>query len=214
MSSPPSKNAAPLNPAAERHFWAGVEYSDRFFRGEAEVHRALEKLALTLEAQQIAYAISGDLALNEFGYRHVTTEIELLLTSEGLARFKTTNLGRGYIEKFPGSRGVRDTENGVDIDVILAGGFPGDGKPKPVAFPDPSLVAVKGAKVALLPLPKLVELKLASGMTAPHRLKDLADVQELIRVAALPESFADALDPYVREKFRELWRTVQGLPAE
>ena len=31
-----------------------------------------------------------------------------------------------------------------------------------------------------LSLPKLIELKLASGMTAPGRLKDLADVQELI----------------------------------
>ena len=63
--------------------------------------------------------------------------------------------------------------------------------------------------MALLPLPKLVELKLASGMTAPHRLKDLADVQELIRVASLPRELADDLDPYVREKYLELWRTVQ-----
>jgi hypothetical protein len=36
-----------------------------------------------------------------------------------------------------------------------------------------------------------IELKLASGMVAPHRLKDLADVQELIRSIDLPGSFAD-----------------------
>jgi hypothetical protein len=41
-------------------------------------------------------------------------------------------------------------------------------------------------------------------MTAPHRLKDLADVLELVRALKLPVAFADALDPYVREKFREL----------
>ena len=52
--------------------------------------------------------------------------------------------------------------------------------------------------MALLPLPMLIELKLASGMTAPHRLKDLADVQELIRAARLPRELADELDPYVR----------------
>ena len=76
------------------------------------------------------------------------------------------------MEKFPGSRGLRDVENKVDIDVVLAGEFPGDGKPKPVAFPDPAEAAVPGRRVALLSLNALVELKLASGISAPHRLKN------------------------------------------
>ncbi len=46
-------------------------------------------------------------------------------------------------------------------------------------------------------------------MTAPHRLKDLADVQELFKVKALDRDFADRLDPYVRDKFLELLRAVQ-----
>ena len=64
-------------------------------------------------------------------------------------------------------------------------------KPEPVSFPDPARVAVRGAELALLPLPKLIELKLASGVTAPHRLRDLADVLELIRVASLTSDFAE-----------------------
>jgi hypothetical protein len=63
--------------------------------------------------------------------------------------------------------------------------------------------------VALLPLPRLIELKLASGMTAPHRLKDLADVLEVIRTLKLVSEFADELDPYVRDKYRELWQAAQ-----
>jgi hypothetical protein len=54
-----------------------------------------------------------------------------------------------------------------------------------------------------------VELKLASGMSAPHRLKDLADVLELVRVATLPVDLADQLNPYVRDKYRELWQAAQ-----
>jgi len=54
-----------------------------------------------------------------------------------------------------------------------------------------------------------VELKLASGISAPHRLRDLADVLELIRVADLPPELADELDPFVREKYLELWRAAQ-----
>jgi hypothetical protein len=179
--------------------------------GQGDVHRALEKLARLLEGEGIAYAVIGAMALNEFGYRRATVDVDVLLTAEGLARFKARYLGHGYVERFPAGRGLRDTENGVDIDVVLSGGYPGDGKPKPVAFPDPALVAQRGDRMALLPLAKLVELKLASGMTAPHRLKDLADVQELIRIAALPESFGNDLDPYVRPTYLELWRTVQAI---
>ncbi len=58
-------------------------------------------------------------------------------------------------------------------------------------------------------LEKLVELKLASGMTAPDRLKDLADVQELIKIRGLSRDFAGKLDPYVREKYLELLEAVE-----
>jgi hypothetical protein len=214
MSSAPTKAAATLDPAGEGRFWSGVGEAGRFFMGQSDVHRALEKLARILEDDDIPYAIIGAMALNEFGYRRVTAHVDVLLTADGLARFEAAALGRGYVEKFAGSRGLKDTEHGVDIDVVLAGGYPGDGQPKPVAFPDPAVTAQKGARVSLLPLPKLIELKLASGQTAAHRLKDLADVQELIRVAALPEQLADELDPYVRETFRRLWSAVQDLPPE
>ena len=178
--------------------------------GQADVQKALEKLTGTLDGLGVPYAILGALALNEYGYQRTTVEVGVLLTADGLARFKTAMLGRGYVEKFPGTRGVRDTEHGVDVDVVIAGGYPGDGRPKPVRFPDPAVAAVRGARVALLPLATLVELKLASGMTAPHRLRDLADVQELIRINGLPRGFAESLDASVRDKFVELWQSVQG----
>jgi hypothetical protein len=83
-----------------------------------------------------------------------------------------------------------------------------------VAFPDPATAALRGTRVALLPLPTLVELKLASGMTAPHRLKDLADVQELIRIQRLPRALVVELNAFVRDKYLELWQAVQDHPDE
>jgi hypothetical protein len=59
-------------------------------------------------------------------------------------------------------------------------------------------------------LPKLVELKLASGMTNPGRLKDLADVLELIKVLSLPIDFAEQLDSFVRARYKALWQDAQG----
>jgi hypothetical protein len=203
-----------LERAAEERFWRGVRSAQRFFMAQGEVHQALEKLARTLDELGIPYAIVGAMALNEFGYQRTTVDVDVLLTAEGLATFKDRVLGRGYVEKFPSSRGLRDTEHGVEIDVVLAGSYPGDGQPKPVVFPNPAHAAERGARVSLLPLATLIELKLASGMTAPHRLRDLADVQELIRVQQLPREFGDGLNEFVRPKYLELWSAVSNAPRE
>lgn len=55
----------------------------------------------------------------------------------------------------------------------------------------------------------MLELKLASGMSAPHRLRDLADVQETIKARGLGEDFAAHLDPSVGETYLQLWRSVR-----
>jgi hypothetical protein len=182
--------------------------------GQADVQHALEKIARLLDEDGIPYAIIGAMALNAYGYRRVTVDVDILLTREGLEAFKAKHLGLGYVPKFPDSKGLRDTANGVSIDVVLAGEYPGDGLPKPVAFPDPAISAVRGERIALLPLAKLIELKLASGMTAPHRLKDLADVIEIVRILGLPTELSEELDPYVREKYREMWTAAQAADRE
>jgi hypothetical protein len=203
-----------LDPELEARFHAGVEEAERFFRGESNVQRALHKVSRLLEGDGIPYALIGAMALNAYGYRRVTVDVDLLLTPEGLEAFRMKHLGFGYAPKSPGSKGLRDTELDVNIDVILTGEYPGDGLPKPVVFPDPASAAVRGERVALLPLPRLIELKLASGMTAPHRLKDLADVIEVIRALRLPAELAEELDPYVREKYGELWQAAQAAERE
>jgi hypothetical protein len=184
-----------LDPKREERLFSGIEEADRFFNGEADVQRATWKVAQILEENGIPYAITGGMALNAYGYIRVTRDVDLLLTWEGLGAFRAIHPDL--------------TEHGVPIDVILTGEYPGDGKPKPVVFPDPASAAVRGDRVALLPLPHLIELKLASGMTAPHRLKDLADVLEMIRILKLPAGLTEEINPYVREKYLELWEAAQ-----
>lgn len=188
---------------------ASVDYCWRFFVGEADVQRAVRKLVKILEQEQLPYAVIGALALNEYGHKRVTVDIDLVMREEDLQTFKQRWLGRGYEERVAGTGKLRDTDLGVNVDVLSTGRFPGDDKPKPIAFPDPATMAIRGEPFALLPIERWIELKLASGMVAPHRLKDLADVQELIRVAQLPEAMANDLDPWVRPKFVELWQAVQ-----
>jgi len=152
-----------------RAFHDGVAFAERFFMGESEVQKALQKVCAALDADGIPYAVAGAMALNAHGYRRVTTDVDRLLTRAGLDAFKARHLGRGWVERFPGSKRMRDTEHNVKIDIVLAGDYPGDGLPKPVAFPDPA-VAERAGAVAVLPVKHLVELKLASGLSnrRPH----------------------------------------------
>jgi hypothetical protein len=188
--------------------WEGVARAEDFFMERAAVHRALARLAKALDEFGIPYALVGAMALNEYGFQRVTVGVDILMTADGLARFKAAWLGRGYVEKFPGSRAMRDTEHGVAIDVLLTGGYPGDGQPKPVRFPDPE-IAIRDGGLSLIPLATLVELKLASGVSNPSRLKDLSDILELIKHARLTRELSEQLDPYVRAKYLELWDIAQ-----
>ena len=113
-------------PERERRVLEGAAEATRFFMGQADVQRALLKLAKLLDDAAIPYAIAGAMALNEYGYQRVTADVDVLLTREGLAKLKLRALGRGYLEKFPGSKGLRDTENNVAIDVLIAGDYPGE----------------------------------------------------------------------------------------
>jgi hypothetical protein len=51
---------------------------------------------------------------------------------------------------------------------------------------------------------------LASGTSASHRLRDLADIQDLITRLDLPLALADRLDASVREAYRDLWEKARS----
>lgn len=187
-----------------------LQRADEFFMGKSPVHRAALNIARALQELGVPFAIAGALAANAHGHVRTTQDVDVLLAPDGLRAFKTRWLGRGWTETFPGSRGVRDAEEGVKIDLLLTGEFPGDGKPKPVAFPDPATASELGPEgIPVLTLDWLLQLKLASGMTAPHRPRDLDDVIQLIRANELPLDHDQRLDPYVRTKYRELWQAAQ-----
>ena len=182
----------------------------RYFMGQGELNNALSRLCTDLEQHGIDYMVIGAVALMAYGYPRFTEDIDLVLTPEGLEKFHGELIGLGYAPAFPGAKKrLRSTRDGVSIEFIVAGEYPGDGKPKPVSFPVPSTASVEIDGVQIVTLEKLIELKLASGMTAPDRLKDLADVQELIKLRNLKPEFAEQLNPYVQEKFLELWRAVE-----
>jgi hypothetical protein len=188
-----------------------LKEASNYYMARGDVFTTLQNLTRRLEEERIPYALIGGLALAAHGFVRMTQGVDILMTREGLETFKQRFLGRGYVLAFSGAeKTFRDTETQVRIEILISGDYPGDGKPKPVAFPDPSIVFTERGGMRVIPMETLVELKLASGMSAPHRLRDLADVQDLISTLKLPLEFAKTLDSSVRETFLKLWNNAHG----
>jgi hypothetical protein len=185
--------------------WAMSEGS-LFFEGQGRVQQTLERIARRLDELELPYAVAGGMALYAHGYHRFTDDIDILMTRDDLHRLHEQLEGRGWTRPFSTSKNLRDAQTGVRIEFLVAGGFPGDGKPKPVQFPNPSGMAVEIGGIKYVNLPTFIELKLASGMTGENREKDLYDVKEIIIALQLAQSFAGGLNPYVREQFLQLWK--------
>jgi len=187
----------------------------RYFAGQGMLNYALEQLVSDLRRHDIDYVVIGAVALFAHGYRRFTDNIDIVLTAEELERFITPISGRApqtfcnYDPDVTSNKRVRSFPHGISIRVMTSDEYPGDGKPKPVSMPDPQTAAIEINRIKFVTLEKLVELKLASGMTAPDRLKDLADVQEVIRIRGLSAEFSERLDPYVRGTFLALYETIK-----
>ncbi len=192
--------------------WALSEGS-KHFEGRSAVEATLRAITKRLVDLGIPHAVAGGMALFQHGFRRFTEDVDILVTKESLKRIHESLEGLGYLPPFANSKNLRDTATGVRIEFLITGEYPGDGKPKPVSFPDPAAVSVDLDGIQCVDLPRLVELKLASGMTGGlPRLKDFADVVAVIQSLDLSRDFADELNPYVREKYIELWDGIQASP--
>src|SRR5262249_54523634 len=130
----------PHGPVYEDRLNASIDWALRegsmHFEEKSAVHQTLRKFAKRLDQLKVPYAIAGGMALFLHGFRRFTEDVDVLVTPEGLARIHQALEGAGYLPPFAGSKNLRDTEHGVRVEFLVAGQFPGDGKPKPVAFPD------------------------------------------------------------------------------
>ena len=180
--------------------------ADEQARARGSVWDTLRRITRELDELGVAYAVVGGIALQHFGIKRSTQDVDILLASpDDLKLVHERLVGHGYEFKSAGSRHLRDEVTRVRIEFLVAGEYPGDGKPKPVRFPSPADAAERSVDgIAFVALEPLIEMKLASAKSAPQRIKDRSDVLELIHLLALPPSFAERLDPYVRADFLEL----------
>lgn len=180
------------------NFWDRLKEIDMFFEGRGREHQTLRRVVRLLKKAKISYAIMGAMAVNAHGAERTTNDVDVLLTQEGLNRFREEFLGSAFDPVEGRPRRFRDKKNGVTVDVLVTGRYPGKGTPGPIAFPDPDAASEEIKKVRVLTLPQLIQLKLAA-----RRYYDFGDVAFLIRVHDLNESFMEKLHSSVHQDFIE-----------
>jgi len=113
--------------------WALSEGS-LHFEGQSKVQKALRGISQRLEELGIPYAVADGMALFHHGYRRFTDDIDILVTRDALERIHESLDGLGYVRPFSQSKNLRETDGGVTIEFLVAGQFPGDGKPSQLPF--------------------------------------------------------------------------------
>jgi hypothetical protein len=179
-------------------FWSRLKEIDLFFEGRGREHQTLRRLVQRLEKADISYAVMGAMAVNAHGADRTTKDVDVLVTQEGLDRFRQRYVGKSYDPVVGRPRRFVEKRSQISVDFLVTGRFPGSGKPGPIAFPDPEAVGQKIKNANVVTLPQLIQLKLAA-----RRHQDFGDVVLLIRVHNLDESFVDHLHPSVRGDFIE-----------
>ena len=204
-SSNAADAAIPYELQLDRDLRWALNEGGRHFEQNSKVFAAMRKIARRLDELGVPYVVVGGMALFAHGLRRFTEDVDLLVTKADLQRIHDALEGLGYLPPHRHSKHLRDTELGVRIEFLTTGDYPGDGKEKPVAFPDPQTVGLDIDGIKYVTLEKLIELKLASGMSNAKRMRDLSDVLDLIDALKLPQNLAEQLNPYVRDRYLMLW---------
>jgi hypothetical protein len=208
--SPAVGPAAPFESQLSADARYAMAEATRYFEGGGSVHETVVRISRRLDELGVPFVVVGGVAMFHHGFRRFTEDVDILVTPEDLTLIHEHLDGLGFVRPFLTSRNLRDAANGVRIEFLVTGEFPGDGKLKPVAFPHPREVFEIRDGIKILKLPRLIELKLASYMTGKARSKDLGDVEELIRTLNLPRDFAAQLNPYVVSLFAEKWDEIHS----
>jgi hypothetical protein len=197
MAKPHATNGVPTRPKTFS-FMRRLQEIGMFFENRSPQHQSMRRLVRRLEKAGIPYAIMGAMAVNAHGAKRTTEDVDVLLTADGLNRFRNQIVPRFYKCVEGRSRRFIEKKSGVHLDVLVTGMFPGRGGSGPFPFPDPSLASEEIEKTQVVTLPQLIQLKLAA-----RRYYDFGDVVFLITVHNLDESFLPQLHPSVHQDFIE-----------
>jgi len=190
--------------------WTALAGAWKIFSMEGPVWGTLRRATAALEAAEIPYAVVGGLAVFLHGHRRMTTDVDILVRPADKARVRAAlkETGMRYRKgEFIGDEDVR-------LHLLIAGEPEGLDWAKQIEFPDPgesqTTSTIEG--FTAVRLARLVEMKLACGLSNPRRAQDVADVLKLIDLHDLDKRFAAKLHRSLRADFKRLVDITRRYP--
>ncbi len=173
--------------------------------GTSGIVETARTAAAVLAEHDIPHLVVGGLAVQEHGYPRVTIDVDIVVPDVLEAvEFLTASLTGPFYRVHGVDDRVEDRRNGVMIDLLPAGRVLRRGCKVP--FPQPGKIT---EQIQIVTLEELIALKLDSWAGSPaRRLKDKADVNELILRRKLPRDLA--VNPVVRPFYLETWDALQN----
>jgi hypothetical protein len=168
--------------------------------GTSGLERTLRSAVEVLTHHGVPHLVVGGLAVQEHGYCRVTIDCDIVVPDVlDAVELLTADLSGPFTRVPRCEDTVKDKRNDVLINLLPAGRVLKSGCQVP--FPEPQEVWDEPRFVSL---EKLISLKLDSWSNSPNRrLKDKADVIELIKALQLPRELG--VDAAVRPLWLETW---------
>lgn len=177
-----------------------------YFERAGSVWKTLRRMTTRLDELEVPYAVVGSLAMFHHGYRRFTHNVNLLVTAADLTAVAERLSG---FQRMGGrSKQFIDEETGVSVLFRLEADPPGGAAWRQVRFPHPLESIETNGGIPFVSLPTLISLKLAAGLSNRDRLRDIADVQEMIKELCLVESLAIELHADVRDEYAAMCRSI------
>jgi hypothetical protein len=156
----------------------------------------MSKAVRVLSRSGVPSLVVGGYAVQENGYARFTSDVDIVVPDIQEAR--TRLLNQGFKEVPMSDLTVIDQMTTVRVKLMPGGGSTGPG---PIQLPMPVTVA---NEPSIADLQTLLEMKLSSYVGSPvSRLKDLADVAELMKANRTPRDFK--LNSEVVHEYQQVW---------
>jgi len=166
----------------------------------SELKSNMQIISNILEKNNIDFCFVGGATLIGYNYRRTTDDIDILVSKMNKNELMSLK-GRCFKPAFQGAKRKFIWNNPqIKIDIL----FSGDEK-KSLVFEEPKEISVIFNGVPVISLEKLIEHKLASGTFSSDRYKDLADVQELIRINKLHKNYGSNFREDLEQVYIKIW---------
>jgi hypothetical protein len=174
----------------------------QFFE-DSSINQVMKEITEIFKENKIDFCFIGGNVLRSYGYNRATNDIDILINYDDKEKFKEL-IGRYLSKAFSGSLKTFNWKNPkVRVEIIYSGEEAGS-KLSGVTYHEPYKLSQIKNGFPVLRLEYLVMYKIASGIHG-NRLKDLGDVQELIKINKLKREFAKLFRRDLRNKYLEIW---------